>query len=174
MDINATPAQRDSNYYSDLHMCDGPDQPSTPSRVREAPDSDGGAPRKRSRFVGVHGRHWMHTVYQLDGVEVEGQKDLDRVCEQLLLSGKVQFFQGQVERCPRSGRIHLQLYEQWKQSVTGGRLAKCLGVRDSIHHDYVKDVEKARAYCCKEDVRLPDTKPRGFEQSYRAVLFGLQ
>lgn len=111
----------------------------------------------------------MHTIYTLDLVDVVGDADLKRVADKLRESDQLVAFIGQVERCPRTGRIHLQVYEQWKHPVSGSKLADALGVRDPIHWDLVRDPKQAQLYCQKEEARVPGSRVRGFELGYREL-----
>lgn len=73
-----------------------------------------------------------------------------------ITSGKIKYVIGQLERCAQSGRLHVQLYVEYRDAVRRGELPRLLGLpRGYGWADARRGTrEQAIAYCSKEETRV--------------------
>lgn len=64
---------------------------------------------------------------------------------------KARYLAGQVEKCPDTGRLHVQFYLNFKDPVRMSALSK---VDHLAHYVKVSKDNGASAYCLKEDTRV--------------------
>ena len=75
-------------------------------------------------------RHWLHTVhwghlgYDDPGTLEEFMKAMNEWIENLTKATTLRYLCGQVEKCPDTGRLHGQMYTEWKKSLRFGELLK--------------------------------------------------
>lgn len=74
-------------------------------------------------------RHWLHTVYAGHiGVEsdrlMEFIEGMNRWIEKISQDSRIRYICGQVEKCPTTGRLHGQMYSEWKVSFRKVELIK--------------------------------------------------
>lgn len=107
-------------------------------------------------------RAWIYTIFSVPsefGSDLSAQSRITSWFDQfenLCAQGKVKYAVGQVERCPRSGRLHIQLYVVYGSPVKIGRLKSLLGL--SAGYGWAEPRrgthEQAVGYCSKEDTRV--------------------
>lgn len=70
--------------------------------------------------------------------------------------GPLRFACGQLERCPNTGRLHGQVFVQWRQQQRGTRLGTATRLISRDFHWELRrgSVAEARAYCTKEETRV--------------------
>lgn len=116
---------------------------------------------RSNRLQYITARGWFYTIYYLpnksDGnprtttLDFQDWFDGFEAC-----GGAVQYACGQVERCPRTGRLHLQLWVEFSQPVRFSRLARLRGLEPGYGYAEPRrgTPEEATAYCSKEDTRV--------------------
>lgn len=90
----------------------------------------------------VNSRAWVYTIFNCDGLPEHRdnviRKHIDESkltqwfnqLEALYIDGRIKYAVGQCERCPTSGRLHIQLYCVYHSPVKIGRLKRLLGLGD--------------------------------------------
>lgn len=70
--------------------------------------------------------------------------------------GPIRYVTGQLERAPDTGRLHGQVFVQWRQQQRGGRLGTATRLVAGDYHFERRrgTAAEARAYCRKEDTRV--------------------
>nr|WAE42158.1 MAG: replication associated protein [Cressdnaviricota sp.] len=99
---------------------------------------------------------WIHLCELGNGEETFGI--IKRRLESLVEGGDIRFFCGQLERCPNTGREHLQCYFEFDGPVRGSRISKLLKLSSaSVRFEKASgtSAENIR-YCTKEETRLVD------------------
>lgn len=114
----------------------------------------------------VQGRWWLGTLYAFTN---------DHRTAEWLPANRVQAYAGQVERCPTSGREHLQFCVRFTKNVTFQTVKRLCG--DGAHIELVRKPRDAWAYCQKEETRVdgpwvtgtPDLRSRKEERTLLRV-----
>lgn len=101
-------------------------------------------PKKKQRKPNVKGSNWCFTIY----AEPEAWLDKWETCD---LPATVKYLCAQLEKCPDSGRLHVQGYMQLKQDKTDTAFQKTIE-RETAHVEVQKSKndDKAADYCLKE------------------------
>ena len=119
-------------------------------------------------------RNWIGTLFIQDGFNAS------EWMQGLFENGEVAFVCGQLEQCPKTGRIHLQYMIQMDRSR---QLARVRKISAQTHWEPVRgSCAQARAYCTKEETRVDGPwefgqmttqgKRRGLEEAIDAVKLG--
>ena len=102
-------------------------------------------------------RLFIHTVHKkhLGDAEMSDEtfvETMGKVFESLIVDQRLRYCVGQFEICPDSGRLHGQLYSEWRKSL---RIADIVKVLPSHVELKSKDSNRTecKAYCSKEQTR---------------------
>lgn len=88
----------------------------------------------------IQSKDWILTIYDLKFCDPKEWPEHEYICYQL-------------ERCPTTGRPHVQAFIQYKRKTRGGKLKSTFG--NSCHLEARRGtVEEAIKYCSKEDTRI--------------------
>lgn len=71
---------------------------------------------------GKQRRHWMCTVFA-GHVENEGLENFDEWWSHLCVQPGLRYAIGQVEKCPKTGTLHIQAYTEWTSSLRVSELS---------------------------------------------------
>jgi len=109
----------------------------------------------------VTSRAWLYTIFTVGNNFEPDLTSLSRVTawfdqlESCVTQGKIKYAIGQLERCPNSGRLHIQLYVFYPQPVRLGRLKSLLNL--PVGYGWAQprrgSHQQAVDYCSKEDTR---------------------
>lgn len=115
-------------------------------------------------------RGYLYTIWN-----VTTEQQLDEFFRLFAGSTGVKYSCGQIERCPETQRLHLQLYVEYEKPQRGVRLSKLFKLNSVDVHFQPRrgSPEQARDYCSKEETRV--CGPRSFGtfpsgQGYRTDL----
>lgn len=108
-----------------------------------------------NRLTYITARGWFYTIYYLpegsDGPITTPERfqrwfDGFESC-----GGAVTYAVGQIERCPRTGRLHLQCWVEFAQPVRFSRLQRLRGLQPGYGYAEPRrgTPEEATAYCTK-------------------------
>lgn len=94
-------------------------------------------------------RHWFHTIHPKHiGLEdcstVEILDGMVRFWSSLVDASGLRWLNGQIERCPETGRLHIQAYSEWKASKRRSEVSKIIS---SHLEPRAGSREDARDYC---------------------------
>lgn len=104
------------------------------------PDSEARAPRSTG---------WLFTLFEVPVPASEIWAGVDTA------AGGVRHCTWQLERCPDTGREHIQLYVEYTSRQRRSRLSAILGFGRTAHGDPRRgSPEQAAAYCSKEETRV--------------------
>lgn len=107
-------------------------------------------------------RYWIYTLFNIGDLSSEPSSLEEGVAQwfsqlQSFVDGdKIRFAIGQLERCPETGRLHIQLYVEYRNPVRRGQLQRILGLPDGYGWADIRrgTREAAIQYCSKEDTRV--------------------
>lgn len=101
---------------------------------------------------------WIWTLFSISPFNLEIQEDVRRFIEETLPGNdpQLRYAIGQVERCPESGRLHLQLFVQYRRAVGLRRLLWQNGLPPSAGHAERRrgTASEAIEYCSKAATRV--------------------
>lgn len=103
-------------------------------------------------------RNWFGTLFFNDEMNGEANDAVfatwgEQCLTDFWATGKMRFCVGQIERCPDTGRIHLQFMCSLK-NPSGLQAVKRVLKSDTVHLEVVKDLLRSINYCSKEDTRV--------------------
>lgn len=140
-----------------------------PAEDLEEEDDEGEPPKKKGQ--GIRAYHWCFTIF-LEGKETKDGWDynVQQVNQKILYllgltewHNQVRYICFQVEKCPDTGRLHLQGYiELYRQFRLKG-LKTLLDCNDAHCEPRRGTREEAMEYCKKDDSRLQEEDPSGEE-----------
>lgn len=106
-------------------------------------------------------RGWVYTIFNIpdlrNGSGPVTPEDFDRWFASFeAYLDRIKYVIGQVERCPQSGRLHLQLYVEFNSPVRVGELQRIRGLQPGYGWAEPRrgTPQEAAAYCCKEESRV--------------------
>lgn len=95
-------------------------------------------------------RNWCITSYDLDNFKVPLNNNHFIYCVH------------QLEKCPQTGKIHIQAYAEFARTMRMALIKKLFN-DNTMHLEPRQGTrEQARNYCMKEDTRVPGTQPTTF------------
>ena len=107
--------------------------------------------------VGKRYRNWCGTLFTTEESEIERLVEAGRFLG--AQSERVRYIVGQLEKCPDSGRIHLQFYLQLRNPAALKSVKSLVGKFDenfgrTVHFSQANgSAEANHAYCSKEESR---------------------
>lgn len=118
-------------------------------------------------------RKWCFTTF-----DETTRDNLDNKTTDDVSRPRLRYLVFQEETCPSTGRWHIQGYAEFKDPVRRNALQQWIGDRVCRCEPANGTAEQNKAYCTKEDTRVPDTDPREIgapgKQGQRNDLEGLQ
>lgn len=107
-------------------------------------------------FMAGQRRHYLHTVHKKH-IASEDMADNEFIAlVRVLVEGleedkRIRYFCGQIEKCPDSGRLHAQMYTEWKSSR---RITEVIKAIPSHVENRKGTRTEARDYCRKAETRV--------------------
>lgn len=102
-------------------------------------------------------RNWIWTIFELpDGQDINDDEHVREFIEETIPNDdRVSYTVGQREQCPDTGRMHLQLYIEYREPVRFTRLIRQCGLPRGCGHAERRRGTAAEAigYCSKDDTR---------------------
>lgn len=108
-------------------------------------------------------RKWVVTAFRVNDVDIDEKSTL----EWERLRSSLRYLSYQVERCPTSDRLHLQIYLESKKQI-GLRAVQNLLAAPEAHCEIAYNPNAADAYCHKEESRVAGP----YEHGERSVCSG--
>jgi len=107
-------------------------------------------------------RNWIYTLFNVGDVQPISESLEQSVgtwftqLKSHVDGGTIRYVIGQLERCPETGRLHIQLYAEYRNPVRRGQLQRLLGLPDGYGWADPRrgSREQAIAYCSKEETRV--------------------
>lgn len=97
----------------------------------------------------IKGRNWVFTIHAEQGVDFVAEHPL----REQLASEKVKSYCYQLEKCPETGRLHLQGYLNVRSPCTLATIKKILNCA-TAHLETAKSPKDAWKYCSKQESRI--------------------
>lgn len=103
-------------------------------------------------------RNWIWTLFDISPKPQDEYSDWQRFIEETIPQSDdaITYCIGQLERCPDSGRLHLQLYIEYRISTRFSRFIKRLELGNGCGHAEGRrgTAEEAIRYCSKDATRV--------------------